>query len=118
MEPPQASIALDTTCQEAMRAMSESRSRCLPVLESGKLVGLVTIADFARLNGREPGTVFVSGIMTPARDLLTFAPQTMARDAFRRLRDSGYHQVPVTAAGMQLEGFITRETAMNVMPCP
>src|SRR5579884_2580600 len=98
MEPSGETIGLDSTCAQALQVMSASRRRFVPVADDGKLQGLITIGDFARLHGRNPERMFIGAIMTPARDLLTVPPETMAADAFRRLEESGYHQLPVVSA--------------------
>lgn len=106
------------TCEQALQVMSRSAQRCAPVLVGGKLLGLVTIGDFSRLDGRDASRVYVCAIMTPEIDLLTLAPETAAIDAMRRLEESGYHQLPVVGADLHLEGFITRETAMGAITWP
>jgi CBS domain-containing protein len=46
----------DTTLAEAARVMIERKIGCLPVLDAGKLVGIVTETDFVRLvaEGKAP----------------------------------------------------------------
>lgn len=46
----------ETTVADAARVMIERRVGCLPVLEAGKLVGIVTETDFVRLvaQGKSP----------------------------------------------------------------
>lgn len=41
-------VTPDTTVQQAMRIVTEKRFRHLPVLENGKLVGLISIGDLTR----------------------------------------------------------------------
>src|SRR5579885_929067 len=117
MERPACVIERYATCAEAIQAMAQSRSRYAAVASNGVLAGMVTIADFARLRGRDPADICVSAIMTHARDLTTLAPQTMVLDALRLLDEDGYHQLPVISGGRKLEGFITRETLMSLQPC-
>ncbi len=52
MHPNPVSVSPDTTTVEAIRLMREKRLSCLPVLEDGKLVGLVTEYDLIVVAGR------------------------------------------------------------------
>jgi CBS domain-containing protein/gamma-glutamylcysteine synthetase len=52
MRPDPLSISRDTTTVEAIRLMRENRLSCLPVVENGKLVGLVTEYDLIVVAGR------------------------------------------------------------------
>jgi CBS domain-containing protein len=46
--------ALDTPVADAARLMIERKIGCLPVIENGKLVGIVTETDFVRLVSEGP----------------------------------------------------------------
>ncbi|TVQ36534.1 MAG: CBS domain-containing protein [Wenzhouxiangella sp.] len=52
MRPDPLSVSPDTTTVEAIRLMREKRLSCLPVVEDGKLVGLVTEYDLIVVAGR------------------------------------------------------------------
>jgi CBS domain-containing protein/gamma-glutamylcysteine synthetase len=52
MRPDPLAISRDTTTVEAIRLMRENRLSCLPVVENGKLVGLVTEYDLIVVAGR------------------------------------------------------------------
>lgn len=41
-------VTPDTTVQQAMRIVTEKRVRHLPVLDNGKLIGLISIGDLTR----------------------------------------------------------------------
>ncbi|HEV3153841.1 MAG TPA: CBS domain-containing protein [Candidatus Baltobacteraceae bacterium] len=114
MQPAACIVDPDFTCERTFQSMAATRSRFAAVVVDGALAGLVTIGDFARLRGRDPASLFLGAIMTPAKDLITLAPQTIALDALRALDESHVHQMPVLSAGRKLEGFITRETLMSL----
>lgn len=70
-------IGLDQTLQTAHRLMREHHFRHLPVLQGGKLVGMVTERDLAlieTLKDVDPTKVTVEDAMTPA-------PYTVAPDS-------------------------------------
>jgi len=70
-------IGVDQTLQTAHRLMREHHFRHLPVLQGGKLVGMVTERDLAlieTLKDVDPTKVTVEDAMTPA-------PYTVAPDA-------------------------------------
>lgn len=45
-------IAPDATLVEAMRVMRENQVGCLPVVQDGELIGIITEMDFIRISGR------------------------------------------------------------------
>ncbi|MDE2483075.1 MAG: site-2 protease family protein [bacterium] len=102
-------IEPDTTCAHALSRMIATRRRALPITIGGTLAGLVTLSDFAKLDGRDPSSAYVGCIMTPARLLVAVEPGLGALEAFRRLSDCGFHQLPVLDGGT-LVGFISGET--------
>lgn len=48
MSPDLACVGLDTTVGDAMRVISDKRFRHLPVVDKGKVVGMVSIGDLTR----------------------------------------------------------------------
>lgn len=59
-------VSQDTSVQEAMRLMAEHQIRRLPVVEDGKLVGIVSLGDFAvRKNTDEQAGMALSEISEP-----------------------------------------------------
>jgi CBS domain-containing protein len=64
------SVAPDTHAHEAARIMAENQIRRLPVVENGKLVGILSIGDFATqdIYVNEAGEA-LSSISTPSRPM-------------------------------------------------
>ncbi|HTJ24905.1 MAG TPA: site-2 protease family protein [Candidatus Limnocylindria bacterium] len=108
-DPPGEALQPDMTCESALREMVKSRRRVLPVALDGRFLGLVTLPDFATLDGRDPQSVYVTAIMTRLDDLVTVAPDVSALDALKRLSESGHHQLPVVEDD-RLIGFISEGT--------
>jgi nucleotide-binding universal stress UspA family protein len=83
--------------------MREGRFRSMPVLDQGKLVGIITERD---LRGRSASleTTEVRAAMTA--EVLTVTPQTPAREAARLLRERKIGAVPVMQDG-ELVGIVS-----------
>jgi CBS domain-containing protein len=48
MTSPVITVSLDTSVQDCMRLMTERRIRHLPVVEHGRVVGMVSIGDLVK----------------------------------------------------------------------
>ncbi|MHB8356939.1 MAG: site-2 protease family protein [Vulcanimicrobiaceae bacterium] len=112
-DPPESGIAPQVSCAQALEQMIRTSHRALAVNADGHLSGLVTLSDFAKLEGRDPASTPVSAIMTPLPDLRSVTPEVPAVEAFRTLASSRFHQVPVVDEGDRLVGFITRATVLR-----
>ncbi len=80
--------------------------RALPVVEAGRLVGIVTLGDAKQLPQDAWPTTPVSTIMT-AVPLRTVAPDADLREAIRLMAESGLHQLPVVRDG-RVAGLLSR----------
>ncbi|HEY6909335.1 MAG TPA: CBS domain-containing protein [Myxococcales bacterium] len=69
----------DDDVAEAARRMVGARLGCLPVLERGKLVGMITATDLVALHGA-PGAA--QDLQTPVGVLMTRDPGTVSPDDF------------------------------------
>ncbi|MHB1799120.1 MAG: CBS domain-containing protein, partial [Vulcanimicrobiaceae bacterium] len=112
-DPPESWIAPQVSCAQALEQMIRTSHRALAVNADGHLSGLVTLSDFAKLEGRDPASTPVSAIMTPLPDLRSVTPEVPAVEAFRTLASSRFHQLPVVDGGDRLVGFITRATVLR-----
>jgi CBS domain-containing protein len=90
----------DLPVQAAAELLAFHRISGLPVLDAGRLVGVVTEADII---GKQGGTV--AEIMT--RDVLSVAEDAPARDLANLLTQRGIRRAPVLRAG-QLVGIVSR----------
>ncbi len=113
VDPPAGSFQPDMTCAHALRRMIETRRRAVPVAVSGRLLGLLTLDDFAKLGERDPAFVYVSTIMTPAARLAKLSPDLSGVEALKELSSTGHPQLPVVDKQGMLLGFITRQTLME-----
>ena len=87
--------------------------RALPVVEDGRLIGIVSITDAKEVPSESWPTTPVGSIMTPA-PLKTVAPSTDMREAIKLLGPGGLNQLPVVE-GDQLVGMLTRADVLRFM---
>ena len=92
-----------TSCDKARRLMDEYRIRHLPVMDGGRLVGMVSDRDVRSVVVHSPGAL-ASRIMTP--DPVTVSPETRVEHAARLMLDRRFGALPVTD-GPALLGMVT-----------
>lgn len=115
VDPPAGAFQPDTTCSQALARMIEARRRAVPVAVGKRLLGILTLDDFAKLGEHDAQYVYVSAIMTPVSDLHKLSPDVSGLEALKQLASSGHQQLPVVDADGILLGFITRETLARVL---
>ena len=96
-------IDRETPCDKARRLMDERRIRHLPVMEGGRLVGMVSDRDVRSVKG-DAGGVAAGSIMTP--ELLTVTPDTRVERAARLMLEARIGSLPVMD-GDALAGIVT-----------
>ena len=109
MSRPAVAIAPGTTLADAYRTMKEEGVRHLPVVEAGKLVGVVTDRDLRLATSALAPVPFpagsaVSGVMS--RDPMTADPADPVEDAARTMREKKIGCLPVVQDG-GLVGIVT-----------
>lgn len=96
-----------TTAKEAARLMRDHRISCVPVVQGGALVGIVTTRDLSGrvlAEGRAVDTP-LSEIMTP--DPLALSPQALGSDILHMMLENRIGHLPVVRDG-KLLGMITQ----------
>ena len=89
---------------ELVRAMSRSHHRGFPVVEDGKLVGIITQSDIPA-DSKQSMPMLLKDIMTPQP--ISVNPDTSLADVLYLLNRYGLSRLPVTE-GYKLLGIITR----------
>ncbi len=94
---------------EAARKLLDGKFDCLPVVEQGQLVGIVTATDFLRgfletANSSGDDRRVCEYMQMPP---LTVAPTDIVRTAYHRMRCANIRHLPVVAVGCQLVGLLT-----------
>lgn len=78
-----------------------------PVMDDGRLVGLVTLDDMRQVSRDNWDTTTVREIMTPAAQLVATNPEEDAAEALNKLRQRDVRQLPVLREG-SLAGWVRR----------
>jgi Zn-dependent protease len=82
--------------------------QAFPVLDDGRLMGLVTLEDVRRVSRAAWDTTTVSDIMTPADQLTVVTPGEGAAEALNKLMQRDVRQLPVLRDG-ELVGLFRRQ---------
>jgi len=97
-------ISVDTLVHDHIMGTDE---QSFPVVDGGKLVGLVTLEDVRSASQDQWGSLSVRDIMTPAEQLVTMDADEDAAEAMDRLSGRDVRQLPVMREG-QLAGMVRR----------
>ena len=89
-----------------------SGQRAFPVLENGKLSGIVSLRDARKTDRTQWSHTAISRIMTPAEHLVIAGPGDNAFQALAALGRGGMNQLPVLENG-ELRGLLSREDLVN-----
>ncbi len=106
MQPRVETLEVQMTLDEAVQAFSRSHHRGFPVVDDGKLVGIVTQTDLAKMRELSlPGDTHLGEIMTPQP--VTVSPNASLSDVLYLLDRYGVSRLPVIEQ-RKLIGIITR----------
>jgi Zn-dependent protease/predicted transcriptional regulator len=83
-----------------------------PVMDDGRLVGLVTLDDMRQVSRDKWNTTIVREIMTPAGQLIATEPEEDAAQVLNKLRQRDVRQLPVLRKG-NLAGWVRRRDIMR-----
>jgi CIC family chloride channel protein len=110
MTQPAVTMAPGDQLSEAEQRLHDAQSHGAPVIEEGRLVGIITISDLARF-GTE--AVLVGDAMTPRPATVT--PTTPVSRALERMAALGVGRLPVVAGDdpQRLVGMFRREDAVR-----
>ena len=107
------SIGPNATVIDAIRLMDEKNVGALPVVENGKLVGIVSERDYTRkvlLKGRSSKDTPVSDIMT--KELLTVNSGDSVAECMRIMTEKRVRHLPVLE-GTKLVGILSIGDVVN-----
>jgi CBS domain-containing protein len=107
------SIGPNAMVIDAIRSMDEKNVGALPVVENGKLVGIVSERDYTRkviLKGRSSKDTPVSDIMT--KQVLTINPSNSVTECMQIMTDKRVRHLPVLE-GTNLVGILSIGDLVN-----
>lgn len=97
----------DTTVAKLATGFMHSHEHAVPIIDEGRFVGLVSIADIRRVPQTAWNETVASQIMTPRERLRVVAPGDDVFDAVRELGELDVDQLPVVE-GDALVGMVSR----------
>lgn len=108
MNPRPVSVGPELSLEDMVEQFVLSRNiRALPVVEGGRLLGIVTVVDVRQVPRDRWPYVPVARVMTPAERVVAVEPSAPLAVALRMLGPEDYHQVPVVRDG-RLVGLLSR----------
>lgn len=113
MQAPPATVQSSATLQQLIdERVLTSGERAYLVEDMGRVVGLVSTSDVAKIPRDEWGQRTVQSAMVPAEHVQTVAPSTRLLEAMRLLQEHDIHQLPVLDGGAVV-GILTRADVMR-----
>ena len=99
------------TTAQVQGLLDRHRHRSLPVVDNGRLVGVITVSDITRTGGPSD-QVTAADVMTPRP--VTVTPDSPVSEALERMAGLGVGSLPVVAAddSRRLVGLFRREEAV------
>ncbi len=101
-------VSPDTTVREVLEMMLIHKHLGYPVVEEGKLVGIVTLKDVSNASEDTP----VAELMT--KDVITISPLTSAFEAFKIMNERRIGRLPVVD-GDRVVGIVSRTDLMRTL---
>ncbi len=114
MEPDPPIIAPDVTIDELVDALLAYNVRSFPVVENGRLVGIVTLTDVRHTPRHEWSVRRVRDLMTPRERLIVVSPEDDLERALRLMASHEIHQIPVVRDSTLL-GLLTRNALVRFL---
>lgn len=108
-------VTEDTPLPEAIKRITEARAGAVVVVDrSGRLTGIFTDGDFRRKIGQDPAliTARISAVMT--RSPKTIAPDRLASEALKVLREKKIDELPVVDGKGEPVGMLDVQDLLDV----
>lgn len=103
-----------TLAELAEEYILRRNARGLPVVDDGRMIGLVTVTDLKEVPRDRWDATTVREVMTPREQLHTVAPDGSINDVLKLMTEHEFHQVPVVSNG-RLVGILTRFELVRYM---
>lgn len=99
-------VSPETTLDKVYAILTERLIGGVPVVEGGRLVGIVTKSDLLKVPEEKRNQIRVLEVMT--RDVVTVIPEMSLADALRLMSSKGVGRLPVVSEDGRLVGIIAR----------
>lgn len=109
MSPNPLTVSPETKVGEILELMLTHKHLGYPVVENGKLVGIVTLKDVANASAETP----VAEIMT--KDVVTISPLSSAFEAFKLINERRIGRLPVVDDEYRVIGIVSRTDLMRTL---
>jgi CBS domain-containing protein len=118
MTPDPATISPQSTVAEARRMLNSNVINHLPVVEDGRLVGIISSSDFLKLHlvdGKLP--IFADATVDQIMEtkVVVVNKDATLRDATEKLSMGGFHALPVITRKRKLVGMVTSSDLIGVL---
>jgi Zn-dependent protease/CBS domain-containing protein len=108
------SVAPDDSLDQVVRRMLQTSQRCVPVLVSDDLLGLISIRDLKRVPEEEWPQTSAFRAMTPREKLHVTSPDEDLGRVLEVMAANDVHQLPVLE-GKSFVGFVTRADVLRLL---
>ena len=108
MTPSPTTVAPNTTAADTARAMKSENVGSLPIVEDGRLVGVVTDRDLAIRVLAEAKSADTPIGEIASKDVVTVDPQQSLEEAARLMAEHQVRRVPVTEEDGKLVGILAQ----------
>lgn len=120
-------VGMETNIIEALSLMKDSSIRRLPVMDNGKVVGIVTIADLNRASPSSATTLSkhelnyllaktkIKDILPSNQKVITIGPNNYIETAARLMRENKVSGLPVVDENGILAGIITETDVFDAL---
>jgi CBS domain-containing protein len=118
MTPDPATVSPQTSVAEARRLLNSNVINHLPVVEGGRLVGIVSSSDFLKLHLLDGMLQFVSDATVNQimeTNVIVVNKNATLGDAAEKLSVGGFHALPVIDRKRRLVGMVTSSDLIGVL---
>jgi len=118
MTPDPATVSPQSSVAEARRLLNSNVINHLPVVEGGRLVGIVSSSDFLKLHLLDGMLQIVSDATVNQimeTKVVVVNKKATLRDAAEKLSVGGFHALPVIDRKRRLVGMVTSSDLISVL---